>query len=61
MANHEWESPDLSTCKKCGDKDWMADAECSESKLVESTAKVGRGFTCPYCQKEDCDIGHDCC
>lgn len=30
---HEWESPDLSTCVKCGDKDWMADAECSESKV----------------------------
>ena len=31
-SSHEWDD-DLSTCIKCGDKDWMADKYCSESKL----------------------------
>ena len=30
---HEWDDPDGSTCGKCGDKDWMADAACSESRI----------------------------
>jgi hypothetical protein len=34
---HDWETPDLSTCSKCGDKDWMADQYCSESKVGRDT------------------------
>ena len=32
MTHHQWDE-DGSTCVKCGDKDWMADPLCSESKL----------------------------
>jgi hypothetical protein len=34
-ATHSWNGPDGSTCVKCGDKDWMPDAGCSESKLTD--------------------------
>lgn len=48
MAQHEWETPDLSTCSKCGDKDWMADKECNESNCC-----IYPDCNCPF------DIGPD--
>ncbi|GIU22185.1 hypothetical protein [Shewanella sp. MBTL60-007] len=37
--SHLW-NDDLSTCVKCGDKDWMADEFCSESRLKCSGVDV---------------------
>lgn len=42
MSGHEWDDQDR--CKKCGDKDWFADAECCESKIKSS-------IYCPICQR----------
>ena len=33
--NHVWGGTDLSTCELCGDKDWMADDECSKRKEIK--------------------------
>lgn len=44
--SHSW-NDDLSTCTKCGDKDWMADEFCSESLLVKPiTYSLDARFTC---------------
>lgn len=32
----DWKNGGGTTCVKCGDKDWMADAVCSESKLISN-------------------------
>lgn len=40
-ARHEWDR-DGERCVKCGEKDWMADAVCSESKLRPSPAPALR-------------------
>jgi len=42
--SHSWNG-DLSTCIKCGDKDWMADEFCSESLLVKPSATLDDRFT----------------
>ena len=44
MSGHIWGDPDLSTCELCGDKDWMADKECSKSKDLTLERAVNRIF-----------------
>ena len=41
-ATHEWDD-NLETCIKCGDKDWMADDVCSESRVEQAAFTVVAG------------------
>lgn len=44
---HCWDDNDLSTCLRCGDKDWMADDVCSKkNKAVKSYEQY-----CPLCER----------
>ena len=42
MTDHEWNhgEGEGDTCVKCGDKDWMVDPVCSESKVTTDNTKV---------------------